>query len=96
MKPSSFKCPTCGCTEWGSFYNFDGPGDMPINPKATGLDSGGRSVEFKGTFTRMCHGYISLTSGYRACAYTWNSRDDLAHGILPPSSIPLVGWSPPR
>jgi len=94
---SSFKCPACGCPNWGSSYNFDGPGDTPLDPKATGLDQGGRSVKFEGTFTRMCHGYIPAPEGgHRSCSYRWNSRDDAKHGIELPSRTPAVGHVPPR
>ena len=79
---SHFKCPVCGCTEWGSSYNFDGPGDTPADPKVAGLDRGGRSVRFEGTFTRMCHGYVPDDGDYyKSCGYRWNSRDDAKHGI---------------
>ena len=89
---SSFVCPTCGCAEWGSSYNFDGPGDTPNDPKAAGLDLGGRSAKYEGTFTRMCHGYISTPGGgRRSCGYRWNSRDDTKNGIAPPSQATVVG-----
>lgn len=94
---SSFKCPKCGSTTWGSSYNFDGVGDIPVRLDATGLDSGGRSVEFRGTFTRMCHGYVLAPDGsYVPCSYQWNSRDDARHGIEPPSQKTVHGWTPPK
>jgi hypothetical protein len=94
---SGFKCPRCGCTEWGSYYNFDGPGDTPIDPKATGLDQGGRSTDYKGTLTRMCHGYVPAPGGgYRSCSYKWNSRDDLANGIEPLPPATATGYAPPK
>jgi hypothetical protein len=95
---SAFKCPRCGCSEWGSSYNFDGPGDTPVDPKATGLDQGGRSVRFEGTFTRMCHGYVHAPDGdgYKSCGYRWNSKDDAKHGIEPPSQSNVHGWAPPK
>jgi hypothetical protein len=98
-KTKGFRCPLCGCTEWGSAYNFDGPGDVPAGPHKSGLDSGARSVDFRGTFTRMCHGYVLATDGrggYQGCSYRWNSRDDAAHDIEPPSPTPAVGWAAPR
>ena len=94
---SSFKCPTCGCTNWGSSYNFDGPGDTPINAKAPGLDQGGRSARFEGTFTRHCYGYVPAPEGgYKSCGYQWNSRDDAKNGIEPPSQKTVHGWVPPK
>jgi hypothetical protein len=94
---SSFKCPRCGCTEWGSSYNFDGPDDTPVNQNANGLDQGGRSVAFEGTLTRMCHGYVATPDGdYKSCGYRWNSRDDAKNGIEPPSQRTVHGWVPPK
>lgn len=92
MKPASFKCPRCGSTEWGSSYNFDGPGDTPTDPTARGLDSGGRSTRFEGTLTRHCHGYVQAPDGSaRSCTFRWNSRDDAAHGVAPPPQTPVTG-----
>lgn len=77
IKRSNFTCPVCGSHEWGSGYNFDGPGDSPLDP---GLFGSGKTTDYRGTWTRICHGRI----GHQACTYSWNSRDDLAHGIPPP------------
>ena len=97
MRHSGFKCPVCGCTHWGSSYNFDGPGDTPIDPNAKGLDPGGMSTEYLGTSTRYCHGYVPAPGGgHRACTYRWNSRDDAVNGIEPlPSQETVVGQAPP-
>jgi len=81
---SQFVCPVCGSREWGSAYNFDGPGDDPRDAQAgpgLGVSPRTKQSRFEGTFTRLCHGRI----GNQSCRYTWNSRDDAKHGIPTPS-----------
>jgi hypothetical protein len=82
-----FTCPLCGSHNWGSSYNFDGPGETPpvdcgpgrppLSPTSI-FNKQAVTNGYTGTWTRHCH-------GPGACKYQWNSRDDVKHGILPPS-----------
>lgn len=85
----SFTCPECGSRTWGSSYNFDGPGDTPIDPKATGLDHGGRSTQHRGTWTRHCHGYGPTGI---PCGFTWQQENDVKYGLpAAPSGVTGMG-----
>jgi hypothetical protein len=84
---SKFVCPVCGSEEWGSSYNFDGPGDTPNDPaRLREVDKGGRTTTYGGTWTRHCHGRIEG----QCCRYTWSSRDDAKHGVPPPPAGTVV------
>lgn len=84
----AFTCPRCGSHQWGSAYNFDGPGDTPPDPRLWGLDQGQRSTRFEGTWTRFCHGY----NYDHACKFSWHQRDDLKYGVPPNPTQTVTGY----
>jgi hypothetical protein len=95
LSKSAFVCPRCGGTEWGSGYNFDGPGERA--PRHF-TDPGVANGRYDGTYTRLCHGGVVLDPAKpfvrsAGCGYAWNSKDDAAHGI-PPVPPMVVGTLP--